>query len=253
MTDQPTTFSQNVQQHLKSYVYVYIDPRDRKIFYIGQGKNNRVFDHASDPRDEARKVQVLQQLAELEIQPQIEILRHGLSADEAKLVEAVCIDLLGLDNLTNELKGKHSQIFGRTSIERIIQRYDATPADVTEKCVAININQTYKPDMTERELYECVRGIWPVGPDRDKADYALAIFQGVILEVYKISRWFEGGAVFSERKFGENNRYEFVGNVDAELSKKYKGKSLPNHFKKGARFPVQYLNIKGVKIEAEPT
>ncbi len=112
---------------------------------------------------------------------------------------------------------------------------------------AININQTYKPDMTERDLYECVRGIWPVGSDRDKAEYA--IFEGVILEVHAISAWFKGGAVFSERKFGENDRYEFVGNVDAELSKKYKGKSLPNLFKKGAQFPVRYLNIKGVKVE----
>ena len=63
--------------------------------------------------------------------------------------------------------------------------------------------------------------------------------------------WFESGAVFSERKFGENDRYEFVGNVDAELSKKYKGKSLSNLLKKGAQFPVRYLNIKGVKIEVE--
>lgn len=30
---------------LKSYVYVYIDPRDGEIFYIGKGKNERLFSH----------------------------------------------------------------------------------------------------------------------------------------------------------------------------------------------------------------
>jgi hypothetical protein len=252
MTDEIIKFSRKVQKQLKSYVYVYIDPRNKLPFYVGQGKNNRIFDHVNDTRDEARKVQILRQLEALEVQPVIEILRHGLSADEAKLVEAVCIDLLGLDNLTNELKGKHSKVFGRASVQQIIQRYDATPADVKEKCVAININKTYRPGMTDRELYESVRGFWPVGLDREKADFALAVFQGVILEVYRIAKWFESGTIFSERKSENDKKYEFVGNVDADLSWKYKGKSLPDHFKNGARFPVQYLNIKGLEADAEP-
>ena len=39
-------FSQKVQEELKCYVYCLVDPRDRKIFYIGKGVGNRVFAHA---------------------------------------------------------------------------------------------------------------------------------------------------------------------------------------------------------------
>ena len=237
-------FSQKVRLMLNSYVYIYIDPRNGVPFYIGQGKGNRVFGHDKDSKEESRKIRMLKELGKLAIKPKIDILRHGLSSEEAKLVESVCIDLLGIDNLTNELKGKYSRQFGRAGVEKLIQRYDAPPVDVTEKCIAININQSYKPDMTERQLYECVRGRWPLGSDREKADYALAVYHEVILESYKIAGWFEAGSVFSEMNLGEGDRFEFVGNIDSKTSKKYKGKSLPGLFEKGAQFPVRYLNIK---------
>ena len=40
---------------LGSYVYVYIDPRDDKPFYIGKGKGGRLFAHLDD-RSETEKV-----------------------------------------------------------------------------------------------------------------------------------------------------------------------------------------------------
>lgn len=40
-------FSAKTQEELKSYVYVLIDPRDNKIFYVGKGVGNRVFFHVN--------------------------------------------------------------------------------------------------------------------------------------------------------------------------------------------------------------
>ena len=40
--------SYEVAKILKSYVYVYIDPRNGKPFYIGRGKGNRLFSHLSE-------------------------------------------------------------------------------------------------------------------------------------------------------------------------------------------------------------
>ena len=45
-------FKQSVKEALAYYVYALVDPRDHKIFYIGKGKNNRVFQHAAATIDE---------------------------------------------------------------------------------------------------------------------------------------------------------------------------------------------------------
>ena len=45
-------FKQTVIEALQYYVYCLVDPRDKKIFYIGKGVGNRVFNHAADALDE---------------------------------------------------------------------------------------------------------------------------------------------------------------------------------------------------------
>ena len=40
-------FSKETSEGLQYYVYRLIDPRDGQAFYVGKGKGNRVFDHAS--------------------------------------------------------------------------------------------------------------------------------------------------------------------------------------------------------------
>ena len=44
-------FSEKTKEVLKHYVYVYIDPRNNKPFYIGEGQGNRAFDHLEDKTD----------------------------------------------------------------------------------------------------------------------------------------------------------------------------------------------------------
>ena len=41
-------FSQKVQEELGYYVYCLVDPRDKRVFYVGKGVGNRVFAHAND-------------------------------------------------------------------------------------------------------------------------------------------------------------------------------------------------------------
>ena len=55
-------FSDKVKQKLGYYVYALADPRDNKIFYIGKGINNRIFQHEEKLEESA---QIIDQLSAL--------------------------------------------------------------------------------------------------------------------------------------------------------------------------------------------
>ncbi len=105
----PSTISPEIAAILKSYVYVYTDPRDHKPFYIGKGQGSRAFSHLNDVSD-TDKTATIAAIRESGQEPEIDILRYGLSDAEASLVEASAIDLMGVGNLTNRAAGGHSAI-----------------------------------------------------------------------------------------------------------------------------------------------
>ena len=110
------------------------------------------------------------------------------------------------------------------------------------------ISKTYRLRMSDAELYEATRGIWVVpGPRKDNAKYAMAVYQGVVREVYRIDKWDPAGATpYPTRCFDEQQkrgRSEFVGGVaDEALREKYIGKSVASYFLRGNVGPVGYVN-----------
>ena len=117
-------FSQAVCEKIGYYVYVLKDPRNSEIFYIGKGKGNRVFQHvacALETEYESDKLSLIREIKNTGQEVEHYILRHRLTEDEAITIESVCIDLTGLENLTNKVKGYHSWDEGLKSIDEIIQ------------------------------------------------------------------------------------------------------------------------------------
>ena len=136
---------------LKSYVYVYIDPRNSEPFYIGKGQGNRLLSHLDDQSD-TEKVARIAEIRRQGKEPQIDILRYGLSDSEATLVEAAAIDLIGKAKLTNRVSGHHKRSFGRITSQEVITMLAAKPVKVRHKAILITINQLYRSDMTPLEL-----------------------------------------------------------------------------------------------------
>ncbi len=103
--------------------------------------------------------------------------------------------------------------------------------------------------MTDRQLYEATRGVWRLGSDRDKAEFALSIAGGIVREVYSIGAWYPAGTTrYETRPFAEvavPGRWEFAGEVAPDaVRQRYLGQSLAHYFAKGSASPVIYANIK---------
>ena len=227
-------FSQAVCEKIGYYVYVLKNPRNSEIFYIGKGKGNRVFQHVScalDTEDESDKLNLIREILNEGKNVEYYILRHGLATEKDALeIESACIDLIGLDNLTNEIKGHNSWESGMKTANEIVQHYDAKAITITEPTIIININKLYKRFMKDNELYNTTRSSWKLGSKKNEAKYVIAAYRGLVREVYKINSWNQVG-----------DRWEFTGEVaEKEVRDKYLNQSLENYTKKGSQNPIKY-------------
>lgn len=244
-------FSPKTIEQLQYYVYVYSDPDTKKPFYVGKGKGNRVFDHLSDESDSEKVKKIKSLLAERK-EPIIEILVHGIDEETAFKVEAAAIDLIGIENLTNRQRGHHSSTYGKIEVSLLEARYNCEELileDFSDDVMLIRINQLYHNDMTQLELYEATRGYWRVNLEQaQKVKYVLAVYYGMVLEVYEVAQWFPVFSTMMHQRVQEEEnekllkRYEFVGRIaNEDVRKKYKDKSVASIFSKGEQNPVKYV------------
>lgn len=223
-------FSSQTTKHLGHYVYALVDPRDNKIFYVGKASgNNRAYDHLNSDFDETSKHRRIKEIRQAKMEPVVEILRYGLESKAACFeVEAAIIDTLGLENLTNQVRG-HGVDRGRQTAAEVERLHGSKPVDVAkikDKLMLFFINQTYSPTMSEMEIYDCVRQFWSgVGVSRRTRDEsgnlpyatALGIADGVIVRAYSIAEWFPAGTTLSTRGYSRGEgRWEFVGQLQPD-------------------------------------
>jgi len=238
-------FPGRIQDKVKYYVYLYIDPRNDQIFYVGKGRRNRAFSHLRE-RSKSEKNIRIRDIQSDGLQPKIEILVHGLEDEStARKIEASIIDLLGIENLTNIQSGYESREFGRMSTEQLRALYGAKKVIIRESAILININKSFRYGMAPVELYDATRSAWVVGLHREKPLLALAVYQGIVQEVYKIASWFPNNTTLNSRKTPaedpRDERWEFVGQIaDDSVRKRYHYNDVSDYM--GPRNPINYVN-----------
>jgi len=224
------------------YVYAYIDPSNKEIFYVGKGRGARVLAHLSEVGESVKNKRIAKIKAR-GLTPEIDIIAHCLPNEQTAFrVEAALIDCLKLSNI---IRGFKASEMGRTSLQELQFQYAAKPVKINEPALLIRINTTYRPGMTAFELYEATRGIWVCGKRRENIKYAFAVYHGVIREVYELKKWEPGNPKsYKTRQFGSKvlNRWQFCGKVSKVLSEKYRGASVADYFPDAARNPLRYLN-----------
>ena len=240
-----TEFPKSMNDKLRHYVYLYIDPRDNKIFYVGKGNGNRAFAHMHE-ESEKEKVKRIKDIRAEGVEPRIEILVHGLENDEtAKKIEASVIDLIGIRNLTNIQRGYESRVYGRMLLEQIIATYEIESVEIEEPVLLININRSFRFGMPQVELYDATRSAWVIGDRKASARYAFAVYQGIVQEIYEIKGWYPNNSTLNTRKQEETDineeRWEFVGRIAEDpMRKKYLYKDVSRYV--GTQNPIRYVN-----------
>jgi hypothetical protein len=229
------SFPADVARKLKTYVYRLIDPRNGETFYIGKGKQNRVFSHIHDAQnlegdDFDNKMKRIREIHTADFEVAHVIHRHGMDDKTAFEVES---------GLTNIVGGAGGNDFGAMHAQEIISRYCAEPAVFQHKALLINVNRR----ATEMPLYEATRYAWKIKKSKaEQAEVVLAARQGEIIGAFIALRWLDATAENFPGRDPVPGRFGFEG-VEAkeEIKKLYVGKRVPDEYRKpGAANPIKY-------------
>lgn len=239
-------FDESTFQKLQYYVYALIDPRDKKPFYVGKGKGNRVFDHlecALKNPTTSDKYEKIREIINYGFIVKHVIIKHGLTEKEAFQVESSLIDYsIFFDHkLSNEVLGHNSIDNGLMSSDEVIRKYNAPKLEMIDSnCVLINISRTYKRGSGVDGIYQVTKESWVINKNRQSTiKYALAEYRGLIVEVFDISEWYPVDTIDENGKL--KVRWGFNGVVaPLQIRQKYINTSVEHVKVRGSSNPIRY-------------
>lgn len=207
-------------QIARKYVYALQDPDDQRIFYVGQGTGNRIFEHFnraeillnSDKRL-TPKFEAIHTVWSRSRDVRLVVLAGGLSDREADLVESATLDALSISpngKLTNAIAAPHSSMVRVEDLAAAAYPH-VDPNRRYTKVLLFPAPRKQK----NKDVYERCRRSWKVTrKHRDlgsavQSTYAVAIVGGVSAGAYRVTKW---------NKL-EEGKWEFEGQPHPDLEK----------------------------------
>lgn len=236
-------FSKETAEALKYYVYRLIDPRDGQTFYVGKGKGNRVFAHAAqqleisndpdiDEDDTSLKLRTIGEIRAAGLEVIHVVHRHGMDEATSFEVEAALMDAYaGLSNIAG---GHGNNLRGCSHVEQLEQQYNAEPAPVDQRFIAINVSRSIE----ERggDYYQAARHAWKISEWRRTMGAPVVAYRdGIIRAVFDVAE--DGWLPASHPEFSslgsggdaDPRRWGFVSrHTSEETRNRYIGKRLPD-------------------------
>ena len=246
------------------YVYGLIDPRNNRIFYIGKGTGNRVFEHEresiSAPDSEKLKLKTISEIKSMGLDVVKIIINSNLTEAEAFAAEASLINAFNYTSdikLTNIVAGHHSSAaLSVEDFESIHGAIELSEDDIKHRILIIKINRLYQRNMDDNTLYDSIRGVWRASLTKVRTiDYVFGVYNSLIVAVYKPSEWFicknakdrlprqdvELTPKTENRVFFVDEQYEHGQPMD-ENEQFYYGKSIAKlKYNQSAQNPITYL------------
>ena len=243
MTKDTKEFSNAVAQELSYYVYRLIDPRNGETFYVGKGKNNRVFAHIYDelelpevaPEEGeedwiSEKIRTIREIRLAGLDVMHIIHRHGMDEKTAFEVEAALIDVYS--GLANEMRGHHAAR-GPANATQLIRAYGAEEMKIDPDHKLLIIKTSLPVVTGQGSVYEAVRKSWRINTGRaEQADYVLGVVDNVCRDVFIAEKWTE----ISDGRYGFEGR-----GADDEIQRLYRDKRIPQDYQ-GGQIRIRYIN-----------
>lgn len=238
-------FNQATIEALAYYVYALVDPRNNRIFYIGKGKGNRVFQHAKDSlneSDQSLKLDIIRNILKEGKQVSLYIIRHNLTEETAYIVESTLIDLLTYSKFSNTIllaniaAGHHQWDEGIKDVDEINTIYNCPKINIKpgETLLLVSLNNSFNQAKVNGvyrriDIYEATRKFWKISKNSPyEIKYVLGIYKGVVRSVIEVKSWkwatvADDGTIFkSERCIFEGKLLEnspYINNVSSMNSK----------------------------------
>lgn len=207
-------FSLLETEKLAGYIYALKDPRDRKVFYVGQGtKNSRVFEHFAEADKyinslnnvPSSKIMRILDIWASDLDVEWMIISRGHDCENKKLldtIESAVIDALSESQngpALNAASGSHSTFLSKEDMVQI----DALPVDPKNPYQTVFVFPIQRALANGEELYDATRKVWAVTDYYRKENNAIAvgIKENISLSSYRIKEW----------KSITDRKYAFVG------------------------------------------
>ncbi len=190
-------------QALGKYVYALRDPRNGKVFYVGQGTGNRVLQHLEDALAVIQRGQSLLGVSS-KLRHIIDIWMSAMPVEwaivsvnvenqtcsKADLIESACHDILVWSQggwLTNEVKPPCSSFLSSNDLVD----FAAKLACFDEPLTVFLFNITNAID-ARPSIYDATRMYWKIGAQWQNPNivpYGVGLVNGISKGAYKIDRW----------------------------------------------------------------
>ncbi len=201
-------------ERLGLYVYALVDPRDNKVFYVGQGRGGRIFDHFNDAQRRlngstsasSKEIRILDIWKNAE-NVKWQIIAHKLTEACANATEAALIDALSISPngpCLNSVRGPHSSMLSEGEVTEL----GATPIDPTSPLSRVFVFPVHNALSDSADnVYQATRASWSIS-DRHQSEgaYAVGIKNGISVGSFVIDRWEPHGGKFA-----------FVGDPESTL------------------------------------
>ena len=208
-------FDSKAQEYLGYYVYALFDSANSKIpFYIGKGRGNRVFAHASGADIDLNEDEVLSPNLVNYMMP--DTLKNQISG------QGVAEGIYDADELATSLGAQQLQ----SELPLLVIKIERKWGEFIQK---YGSSSAIPPE----EIYDATKGNWRLSTSRaSRAVCVLSVARGLVRAVFVPTGWADAG--YENRKVMKDVQ-------SAEAYREFVGTSVAHLFQRGSQNPVRYL------------